>query len=147
VSSSLELKLREDKWYDRGEFAEWVREGAGITLGNSCLEELFDAVRRFVDGSLRPTVKSLIVKDLDVESPPPTARRDRFNLGQWVGFFEVGGPLCGFDSVTVEVEPKVGWGALLPASPEAWLEARPPRAVCRISARTRTPHLLIGSPS
>jgi hypothetical protein len=110
VSSSLELKLKEDRRYDYGRFVEQVREGVGITLGSPCLEELFDAVRRFVDGSLRPTVKSLIVKDLDVESPPPIARRDRFNLGQWVGFFDVGGPLCGFDIVTLEVEPKVGWG-------------------------------------
>jgi hypothetical protein len=109
VSSSLELKLREDKRYDYDRFVEQVREGIGITLGSSCLEELFDAVRRFVDGTLRPAIESLIVKDLDVESPPPTARRDKFNLGQWVGFFEVGGPLCGFDSVIVEVEPKVGW--------------------------------------
>jgi hypothetical protein len=110
VSSSLELKLREDKRYNYEEFAKQVREGVGITLGNSCLEELFDGVRRFVDGTLRPAIKSLIVEDLDVESPPPTAGRDRFNLGQWVGFFEVEGPLCGFDSVIVEVEPKVGWG-------------------------------------
>lgn len=107
--SSLELKLKEDKWYDPEEFAKQVREGVGITLGNSCLEELFDGVRRYVDGTLRPTVKSLIVKDLDVESPPPTARRDKFNFGQWVGFFEVEGPLCDFDSVIVEVKPKVGW--------------------------------------
>jgi hypothetical protein len=110
VSSSLELKLREDKRYNYEEFAKQVREGVGITLGNSCLEELFDGIRRFVDGTLRPAIESLKVKDLDVESPPPIARRDEFNLGQWVGFFEVEGPLCGFDSVIVEVEPKVGWG-------------------------------------
>jgi hypothetical protein len=110
VSSSLELKLREDKRYNYEEFAKQVREGVGITLGSPCLEELFDAVRRFVDGTLRPAIESLKVKDLDVESPPPIARRDEFNLGQWVGFFEVGGPLCGFDSVTLKVEPKVGWG-------------------------------------
>jgi len=110
VSSSLELKLREDRRYDYGRFVEQVRKGVGITLGSSCLEELFDGVRRFVDGALRPAIESLIARDLDVESPPPTARRDRFNLGQWIGFFEVGGPLCGFDSVTLEVEPKVGWG-------------------------------------
>ncbi len=82
VSSSLELKLREDRRYDYGRFVEQVREGVGITLGSPCLEELFDAVRRFVDGTLRPTVKKWIVKDLDVESPPPTARRDWFNLSQ-----------------------------------------------------------------
>jgi hypothetical protein len=110
VSSSLELKLREDKRYNYERFAKQVREGVGITLGNSCLEELFDGIRRFVDGTLRPAIESLIVKDLDVESPPPIARRDWFNLGRWVGFFEVEGPLCGFDSVIVEVEPKVGWG-------------------------------------
>jgi hypothetical protein len=110
VSSSLELKLKEDKRYNYEEFAKQVREGVGITLGSPCLEELFDAVRRFVDGTLRPAIKSLKVKDLDVESPPPTARRNEFNLGQWIGFFEVGGPLCGFDSVTLKVEPKVGWG-------------------------------------
>jgi hypothetical protein len=110
VSSSLKLKLREDKRYNYEEFAKQVREGVGITLGNSCLEELFDGVRRFVDGTLRPAIESLIARDLDVESPPPTARRDEFNLGRWVGFFEVGGPLCGFDSVVIEVEPKVGWG-------------------------------------
>jgi hypothetical protein len=110
VSSSLELKLREDKRYDYDRFVERVKEGVGITLGSSCLEELFDAVRRFVDGALRPAIESLIARDLDVESPPPTARRDWFNLGRWVGFFDVGGPLCGFDSVIVEVEPKVGWG-------------------------------------
>ena len=110
MSSSLELKLKEDRQYNYGRFVEQVREGAGITLGSSCLEELFDAVRRFVDGTLRPAIESLKVKDLDVESPLPTARRDWFNLGQWVGFFEVEGPLCGFDSVTLKVEPKVGWG-------------------------------------
>jgi hypothetical protein len=110
VSSSLELKLKEDRRYDYGRFVEQVREGVGITLGNSCLEKLFDAVKRFLDGTLRPAIESLIVRDLDVESPPPTARRDKFNLGQWVGFFDVGGPLCGFDSVVIEVEPKVGWG-------------------------------------
>jgi hypothetical protein len=109
VFSSLELKLREDKWYDHERFAKWVRKGVNIALGNSCLEELFDGVRRYVDDTLGPAVESLIVKDLDVESPPPTARRDKFNFGQWVGFFEVKGPLCGFDSVIVEVEPKVGW--------------------------------------
>jgi len=110
VSSSLELKLREDRQYNYDRFVERVREGVGITLGSSCLEEFFDGIRRFVDGTLRPAIESLIVKDLDVESPPPTARRDWFNLGRWVGFFEVEGPLCGFDSVIVEVEPKVGWG-------------------------------------
>ncbi len=110
MSSSLELKLKEDKRYNYEEFAKQVREGVGITLGSPCLEELFDAVRRFVDGTLRPAIESLKVKDLDVESPPPIARRDWFNLGQWIGFFDVGGPLCGFDSVTLKVEPKVGWG-------------------------------------
>ncbi len=110
MSSSLKLKLREDKRYNYERFAKQVREGVVITLGNSCLEELFDGIRRFVDGTLRPAIESLIVKDLDVESPPPIARRDWFNLGRWVGFFEVEGPLCGFDSVVIEVEPKVGWG-------------------------------------
>jgi hypothetical protein len=108
VSSSLELKLREDKRYNYERFAERVREGVSATLGNSCLEELFDGIRRFVDGTLRPAIESLIVEDLDVESPPPIARRDEFNLGQWIGFFDVEGPLCGFDSVVIEVEPKVG---------------------------------------
>jgi hypothetical protein len=109
VSSSLKLKFREDKWYNYERFAKQVRKGVGITLGNSCLEELFDGIRRFVDGTLRPAIEGLIVKYLDVESPPPIARRDEFNLGQWIGFFEVEGPLCGFDIVTLEVEPKVGW--------------------------------------
>jgi len=109
VSSSLELPLKEDKWYDYDRFAKWVRKRVSATLSSSCLEELFDGVRRFVDGTLRPAIESLIVKDLDVESPPPIARRDWFNLGRWVGFFEVEGPLCGFDSVVMEVEPKVGW--------------------------------------
>jgi hypothetical protein len=109
VSSSLKLKLREDRRYNYGRFVEQVRKGVGITLGNSCLEELFDGVRRFVDGTLRPAIEGFIVKDLDVESPPPIARRDEFNLGQWIGFFDVEGPLCGFDSVVIEVEPKIGW--------------------------------------
>jgi hypothetical protein len=100
----------ENKSYNYEEFAKRVREGVSATLGSPCLEELFYGVRRYVDDTLGPLVEGLIVKDLDVESPPPTAKRGKFTFGQWVGFFEVKGPLCGFDSVVIEVEPKVGWG-------------------------------------
>ena len=37
--------------------------------------------------------------------------------------------------------------AIVTPSPHPWEALRLPRAVCRFSARTRTPHLSIGSPS
>jgi hypothetical protein len=53
-----------------------------------------------------------------------------------VGFADVGGR----DNVPRMLD------AIVTPSPHPWEALRLPRAVCRFSARTRTPHLSIGSP-
>jgi len=102
------LHLQENVKYDLNKFRSRVREEFGSYLSESCIEELFKRIKKYVSTTLEPTIKSIKEKlrTLDIESPPPTARDNYFSFGQWVGLFKLSEPVCGFNSIIVK--PKVG---------------------------------------
>ena len=108
-SKELIVTLREDRWYNYRRFKKELRNK--IYLPESCVEQLFDKVKSFTGSKLRKALKD--AKELrelfDIESPLPRVEDDWFNVGQWVGLFNVEDPPCGFDRLIVEVEPKIGW--------------------------------------
>ena len=109
-SKVLTVTLKEDRRYDYREFKKELRNK--IYLPESCIEQLFDKIKSFVGNKLRKALKDAKeLKELfDIESPLPHVGDDWFNVGQWVGLFNVEDPPCDFDHLLVDVEPKIKWG-------------------------------------
>jgi hypothetical protein len=102
------LQLEEDTKYNFNKFRNSIRKDFGNYLADSCINELFESIKKYISTTLRPTIRSIKkdLRTLDIESLPPRTGDNWFNFGQWVGLFKLSEPVCDIDSIIVK--PKVG---------------------------------------
>ena len=102
------LQLEEDTKYNFNKFRNRVRKDFGNYLADSCINELFESIKKYISMTIRPTIRSIKkdLRTLDIESLPPRTGDNWFNFGQWVGLFKLSEPVCDIDSIIVK--PKVG---------------------------------------
>jgi hypothetical protein len=102
------LQLEEDTKYSFNKFRNRVRKDFGNYLADSCINELFESIKKYISTTIRPTIRSIKkdLRTLDIESLPPRTGDNWFNFGQWVGLFKLSEPVCDIDSIIVK--PKVG---------------------------------------
>jgi hypothetical protein len=102
------LQLEEDTKYSFNKFRKSIRKDFGNYLADSCINELFESIKKYISTTLRPTIRNIKkdLRTLDIESLPPRTGDNWFNFGQWVGLFKLSEPVCEIDSIIVK--PKVG---------------------------------------
>jgi hypothetical protein len=102
------LQLEEDTKYNFNKFRNSIRKDFGNYLADSCINELFESIKKYISTTLRPTIRSIKkdLRTLDIESLPPRTGDNWFNFGQWIGLFKLSEPVCDIDSIIVK--PKVG---------------------------------------
>jgi hypothetical protein len=102
------LQLEEDTKYNFNKFRNSIRKDFGNYLADSCINELFESIKKYISTTLRPTIRSIKkdLRTLDIESLPPRTGDNWFNFGQWVGLFKLSEPVCDIDSIIVK--SKVG---------------------------------------